>query len=112
EHWATKNRRSRIQRGIISLKWNSSAPEINLPCEVTLIRCANKELDEDNLAIAFKGIRDHVADFLIPGLNKGQADGDPRITWVYGQEFSKIRGVRIRIKETNKLRKSNSVGFN
>lgn len=33
----------------------------SLPCEVTLVRCSNGELDDDNLRAAMKPIRDEVA---------------------------------------------------
>ena len=49
---------------------------------VTLVRIAPRNLDTDNLARAFKAIRDGVADAL--GVN----DNDPRIEWRYEQRKS------------------------
>lgn len=95
EHWSHKSKRAVQQKKVIWAKWNQSQPEVQLPCKVILTRCAMKILDEDNLMIAFKAIRDQLADLIIPGLAKGQADGDPRITWEYAQEKSKIHGIKI-----------------
>lgn len=61
----------------------------NLTC--TLTRIAAKRLDDDNLAFAFKAIRDEVA--AIAKID----DGSPRWTWRYQQERGKP-GVRITIE--------------
>lgn len=58
-----------------------------LPCKVTLTRIAPRLLDTgDNLPMAFKKSRDVIADMLIPGLQPGRADDDPRIEWSYDQK--------------------------
>jgi len=46
---------------------------------VTLTRVSPRKLDSDNLAFAFKGIRDEVAAYF------GVDDADPRIVWMYAQ---------------------------
>jgi len=43
-------------------------------------------MDDDNLRIALKYIRDSVAEIIIPDLPLGMADGDKRIKWEYEQE--------------------------
>lgn len=97
EHWSHKSKRAVQQKKVIWAKWNQWKPEFNLPCKVILTRCAMKILDDDNLMIAFKAIRDQLADLIIPGLAKGQADGDARIKWEYEQEKSKIHGIKIQL---------------
>lgn len=97
EHWSHKSKRAVQQKKVVWAKWNQVQPQVSLPCIVTLTRCAMKILDEDNLMIAFKAIRDQLADLILPGLAKGQADGDPRIKWEYAQEKAKIHGIKIRL---------------
>lgn len=89
-HWATKARQVKAQRQAVAFAWFEvpdrftwaarfkaflSGPGI----EVTLTRQGPRALDSDNLASAFKAIRDEVAARL--GVN----DNDPRVTWSYGQ---------------------------
>lgn len=89
-HWATKARQVKAQRQALAnawvmhpdrLAWQSIlASHLRGPgLVVTLTRYAPRTLDSDNLASAFKGIRDQVAKQL--GVN----DNDPRITWVCEQ---------------------------
>lgn len=99
EHWTKKSKRAVMQKKVIWAKWNQSNTQVNLPCVVKLIRCGVQLLDEDNLMIAFKAIRDQLADLIIPGLAQGRADGDPRIKWEYEQEKAKICGIKIQIRE-------------
>jgi hypothetical protein len=70
-------------------------PKITLPCIITLIRYGRKELDDDNLPVSMKYIRDSIADQLIPGLRPGQADSDSRLTWIYEQKISNDYGVQV-----------------
>lgn len=42
-------------------------------------------MDDDNLRMALKHIRDCVAEIIRPGLPPGQADGDNQIKWEYEQ---------------------------
>ncbi len=84
--WAIKSKVNRNQKLIIRFKFFNEKPKINLPCEVKLTRISPRQLDFDNLVYAFKSIRDEIADQILPGLAKGRADGDKRITWEYLQE--------------------------
>lgn len=88
--WATKARQVKAQRQALAFAWLSHADRFawaarfaGFLCgpgiEVTLTRVAPRALDSDNLASAFKAIRDEVAAKL--GVN----DNDPRVTWSYGQ---------------------------
>lgn len=55
-------------------------PVLDVPgVQVILTRVAPRKLDDDNLAYAFKAIRDGVADAL------GCKDNDPRVVWTYRQ---------------------------
>lgn len=96
DHWRTKNARKQKILAMLNTYWTSDA--IELPCEITLTRVSPRRLDWDNNVCAFKGIRDMVADKLIPGLRPGRADDDDRLTWIYRQESRgpKVYSVIIR----------------
>lgn len=71
----------------------------SLPCHVKMIRIAPRFLDKDeNLPMAFKYLKDAIADYFIPGLQPGRADDDDRITWEYGQEKGKVRQYAVKIQ--------------
>lgn len=56
--------------------------------------------EDDNLRMAFKGIKDAIADLIVPGLQAGRADDAIfGISWRYSQTTAKMNGVRITIKE-------------
>lgn len=84
--WAKKSKVNKNQKLLIRYKFFNDNPKITLPCVVKLTRFSPRELDFDNLVYAFKSIRDEVADQILPGLAKGRADGDKRISWEYLQE--------------------------
>lgn len=63
-----------------------------LPVTVTLVRCSLGTCDDDNLAGAFKAIRDEVANWL------GIDDRDARVTWVVEQQKVKRDGVGVVIR--------------
>ena len=89
EHWANKSKRHKSQCNWVLAGIGRHRHHIPLPCKVILTRVSPRKLDDDNLAFAFKNIRDFVADLIIPGLAPGRADGDPRITWQYEQKKEK-----------------------
>jgi len=97
QHWSVKAKRQKAQKALLTLRWKKERPQIKFPCTVKLTRLAPRKLDDDNLMVAFKHIRDVFADLLIPGLAPGRADGNSNITWAYGQEKSPIRGVRVEV---------------
>lgn len=97
EHWTKKHKRNKQNEWLITLKWKTEEPLIQLPCIVTLTRLAPREFDYDNMVFSLKGVRDSIADLLRPGLAKGQADNSKEIEWHYGQEKAKKQGVRIQI---------------
>lgn len=108
EHWTKSSKRHRQQQFIIRAVYNAESQEITLPCTVKMTRMSSRLLDDDNLRIAFKWIRDEISECLIPEKCasyvdnngnirrlKGRADDDARINWKYAQEKSKIKGVKI-----------------
>lgn len=76
---AQAGRKAKERRlGMLAVSSNREAIPV-LPVVVTLARIAPRALDDDNLAFAFKAIRDGVADGL------GVRDNDPRVSWRYTQ---------------------------
>ena len=65
---------------------------------ISLTRIAPRSLDEDNNIIAFKNIRDQIAQLFFPGTRKGQADGYGCFTWKYYQTKGKPKEYAIKIK--------------
>lgn len=100
-HWSKRRKIIRIQCLMINCAWNKLPQKPTVPCTVTLTRISPRPLDDDNLAYAFKGIRDFVADKLIPRLAKGRADGDPRIEWRYRQEKGNPPKIRVEFYDAN-----------
>lgn len=96
EHWTKSRKRHKIQQMLIRAAWPKNA-QISLPCYVCLERLSPRTLDSDNLATAFKFIRDQVADLIVPGKAKGQADADPRIEWIYRQRKTPGKAIAITI---------------
>ena len=80
EHWRQRASRTQRQRSHAwaVLRHAKPAPSIG-SVVVTLTRIAPRELDDDNLAHAFKAVRDGVADWL------GVPDNHPAVRWLYAQ---------------------------
>lgn len=92
-HWSQEAKDRKRQRTVVS--WGlRGCVKVPLPATVLLVRVAPRPLDGDNLAAAFKAIRDEVAAWL------GCGDGpkDP-ITWAYHQQRGppKTYGIQIAI---------------
>lgn len=85
EHWAVRGKRKKAQRSAVYMTM-LDYPEayIGHPCSVTLTRYASRLLDDDNLASAFKSIRDEVAHRI--GLDDAPGSG---ISWHYEQSKTK-----------------------
>jgi hypothetical protein len=90
-HWSRRYRRSKKQRQDIRLFLNTCRKP-RLPCDVWLIRIAPRTLDDDNLAGAFKAMRDEIADWL------GVDDGGSEVMWHYGQMKGKPRQYAIQLE--------------
>jgi len=104
EHWTKKSERHRTQKFLINsyMRKHMNSKKEALPCTISMTRIAPRSLDEEeNLPMAFKHIKDYIADFLIPGQAMGRADGDKRIRWEYSQEKGKPKEYAIRIQIKN-----------
>lgn len=96
-HWRVKAKRRKQQR---TAAFNAVMFELiagtspHFPFVVTMSRISAGTLDDDNLRVSLKAIRDGIADAF------GLPDNDPRIEWRYGQEKCKrgAYGVRVRIE--------------
>jgi len=110
DHWTKKNKRHQQQQFLIRCAWNESEKKIVPPCTVKITRLGVRELDWSNLVYALKWIQDELAACILPEKvvhyttkngtvksNKGFADSDKRITWLYEQEWYPISAVRVEI---------------
>lgn len=93
-HWAVRQRRFKHQGASLEvalrLAWLKDwIPD--LPLKITWTHLGRK-MDSDNLAGAFKGLRDALADLF------DVDDGDERIEWVYDQRPGKS-GVEVKIEQ-------------
>lgn len=93
EHWRHRHKRIKAQRAATRMAMSGRGALYGLGVwsrvpggilfdgrmVVTLTRVAPRKLDDDNLAFAFKGIRDEIAAYF------GVDDADPRIAWRYEQ---------------------------
>lgn len=92
-HWTMRRKRERTQKSIV---WGHLQTAFakngipGLPAVVRLTRIAPRRLDSDNLARAFKAIRDQVATCLLPATAGNQSrrwadDSDAQLSWEYDQ---------------------------
>lgn len=80
EHWSKRSRRMANHRAVAYLRLSAALMSVlPVPAIVTMVRIAPRQLDDDNLRGALKGVRDGVADAF------GLDDRDPRIRWRYEQ---------------------------
>lgn len=91
EHWGARHRRAAKHREtahtvMLQLK------VVPMPCRITLTRIGPQQLDDDNLAGAFKAARDGIADRL------GVPDNDPRVSWRYAQQHGKGYSASITVE--------------
>ena len=94
-HWWSKDKRRREQRYAAAMVVRTYAPRLFLSnvTHVTLTRYGVRLLDTDNLAGAFKAVRDGIADAL------GVDDGT--LPWQYDQLKSQSLGIRISLRNTS-----------
>ena len=95
EHWTKSSKRHKMQQFLVRCEFRHHEMKVQLPCNIKLTRLSARFLDSDNLQIAFKWIRDQIADCILPGLAKGRADDDKRISWQYCQEAADSQGIKI-----------------
>lgn len=82
ESWRVRARRVKAQReGVLLLlrAKRQPVPAREARLRIVLTRCGTNPLDDDNLASAFKAVRDGVADWL------GRDDGEQALRWDYAQ---------------------------
>lgn len=83
EGWWVRNKRKKAQQAeIVSVMQNAMiGKQLQFPLVVKITRIAPKKMDSDNLARAFKGIRDAIA-------TKFKVDDgdDEKVKWEYDQE--------------------------
>lgn len=79
DHWAIRSKRRVAQQKAFVVCWRNAKVEIDFPCKVTLTRYGSKLLDSDNLAGAFKFVRDQFAKEV------GVDDGSPLFKFEYKQ---------------------------
>lgn len=87
EHWSVKSRRAKKQRADAYMV----CPQFPVPCVVTITRVAPRPLDDDNLAISAKHVRDGIADRL--GINDGGTD----VEWKYKQVRGAVKTYEVRV---------------
>jgi len=80
EHWAVRNKRKQAQQHDFVALWRCFGGKVTPPAVVTFTRYSCNVLDSDNLAGAFKGIRDALAREI------GIDDGDLKVQYRYEQE--------------------------
>lgn len=79
EHWAARHRRIKTQRTATAYRTPPSLKALGPLLIVTLTRFAPRQLDDDNLRGALKGVRDQVACAL------GVDDRSSLVKWEYSQ---------------------------
>lgn len=109
EHWTKKSKRHKEQAFFVRMAYLQHVGQVILPVKITMTRCATRELDSDNLQMAFKWIRDELSDLVCSDRIvsttqsktgrtvevRGRNDSDARISWDYKQQKSKKMGVII-----------------
>ena len=101
ESWQKKHARHKRQKLTIDLALSPHMCQVRtwLPLRITVIRCATRFLDaHDNLRMSVKYCIDQIADCIFPGQKAGRADDDKRLNWVYQQEKSKEKYIKIIIE--------------
>ncbi len=95
QHWTKKKKRHDIQKRWVWVFFQREGHFIPLPCHIKLIRVGKKLLDDDNLPVSMKHIRDCIADNIFPGLPPGKADGRKELSWSYDQQIGKEYAVIV-----------------
>jgi hypothetical protein len=106
EHWSKRAARKKIQASWVriglqnaGLALTSELCQFPGPYKVTFCRHSPRLLDaHDNLRMAFKGLVDTVASYLVPGLAPGRADSYDKFYFYYDQQKDKAKYVTIKIE--------------
>jgi hypothetical protein len=109
EHWTKKSKRHKEQAFFVRMAYLQYVGAVILPVKITMTRCASRELDSDNLQMAFKWIRDELSDLVFSDRIartyqsktgrtveiRGRNDSDISVTWNYKQEKRRKCGIVI-----------------
>ncbi len=100
-HWAVRKKRFADQAEMLlyclAVTRMGTQPKPRPPMTITMTRLGGKGLDSDNLAGAFKAVRDTLCRWL------SLDDGDKRLRFLYKQKPGKMEpGIRIDIRERRK----------
>lgn len=96
EHWRAKHKRKAEQQTALKLFWGQHVQRLpKPPVTVVFTRIGQRKLDDDNLANAFKGLRDQLAKMI------GVDDGSDLIRFEYRQIATGKRqyGIEVEVKE-------------
>jgi hypothetical protein len=87
EHWTVSAKRHKQQKTLSKVYFNKLSAFKDKMIVVKLIRVSPRKLDKDeNLPMAFKWVKDAIADLIYPGQQAGRADDTDLIKWEYAQE--------------------------
>jgi hypothetical protein len=112
EHWSKGFARNKRNKERIAKAWALEPHKPSSPCTISIQRLYNpskceKRMDDDNMVFAMKGVRDCLADLIIPGHPPGQADNlKLGITFQYEQLTATRKGIRIVIMEQEEINES------
>lgn len=109
EHWTKKSKRHKEQAFFVRMAYIQNIEQVHLPCTITMTRCSTRDLDSDNLQMAFKWIRDEISELVISDKIvrtyqskngrtievRGRNDCHIDLTWIYKQKKSKKMGIII-----------------
>ena len=90
-HWRAMDRLKKSQKLTVRTYLPDGSPP-KLPAVVTFTRIGKRTLDDDNLASAFKTVRDEIARYM------GVDDGSPLYRWRYEQRTGPAYGIEITIE--------------
>lgn len=94
-HWAAKAKKVQAQRRATAYRTPPALKALGPLLVVTLVRVSPRQLDDDNLRGALKGVRDQVASAL------GVDDRSNLVRWEYGQERGEAAvEVRVEVAKT------------
>lgn len=82
DHWGRRNRRAKGHKKAALIIGKHA-----LPCTVTITRVGPRMMDDDNLVMSAKFLRDGIAARL------GVDDADPRVTWRYAQQIGEYAAI-------------------
>ncbi len=112
EHWAATHRRNKKNARVLKKLWMVEKDKPTAPCLIIIERLYNpslkqKKMDDDNFIAGCKGIRDCIADLIIPNLAAGRADEEKRgLQFCYQQTAAKESATLIKFFIGNRSRNS------